>query len=217
GCTPSGRCSTADASVESGQRARIDRDQDDLETETMEAKRRTGARAAGTRGNGRGDGPGAEVGGGDVGDVGLSGVMAQVGRRRLRPGPEAGRLLVGLARRPVKVARRGSSLAVGLAQAVVGSSQRTPEKGDRRFSDPAWEENWLFRRLVQGYLTISQEARTLIDDAELDWDNEQQVRLVVDNLIDALAPSNFPWSNPVALKAIIDHGGKNLVVGARQF
>lgn len=125
--------------------------------------------------------------------------------------------MLGLARRPVTVARRGSSLAVGLARAVAGSSERKPEKGDRRFSDPAWEENWLFRRLVQGYLTISAEARALIDDAELDWDNEQQVRLVVDNLIDALAPSNFPWSNPVALKAIIDHGGKNLVVGARQF
>ena len=181
----------------------------------MEAKRRTGVRvAAATQANGRGEPQIAEP---SVGDVGLDGVLSQIGRRRLRPGPEAGRLLLSLARRPVKVANRGSSLAVGLAQVVAGSSRREPQKGDRRFSDPAWEESWLFRRLVQGYLAIADEARGLVDDAELDWTHDQQVRIVVDNLIDALAPTNFPLSNPTALKATIDRGGENFVVGARQF
>jgi polyhydroxyalkanoate synthase len=181
----------------------------------MEAKRRTGVRvAAATQANGRGE---AQIAEPSVGDVGLDGVLSQIGRRRLRPGPEAGRLLLSLARRPVKVANRGSSLAVGLAQVVAGSSRREPQKGDRRFSDPAWEESWLFRRLVQGYLAIADEARGLVDDAELDWTHDQQVRIVVDNLIDALAPTNFPLSNPTALKATIDRGGENFVVGARQF
>jgi polyhydroxyalkanoate synthase len=181
----------------------------------MEAKRRTGVRvAAATQANGRGE---AQIAEPSVGDVGLDGVLSQIGRRRLRPGTEAGRLLLSLARRPVKVANRGSSLAVGLAQVVAGSSRREPQKGDRRFSDPAWEESWLFRRLVQGYLAIADEARGLVDDAELDWTHDQQVRIVVDNLIDALAPTNFPLSNPTALKATIDRGGENFVVGARQF
>jgi polyhydroxyalkanoate synthase len=158
--------------------------------------------------------PSAEVG---VDDVGLDQLLTQIGRRRLRPGSEAARLAVGLSRRPLKLARRGSSLAVGLAQAAAGTSQLTPPKGDRRFSDPAWEHNWLFRRLAAGYLAIAEEARGLVDDAELDWEPEQQMRIVVDNLIDALAPTNFPWSNPAVLKAIIDEGGRNLVVGARQF
>ena len=70
---------------------------------------------------------------------------------------------------------------------------------------------------MQGYLAIAEEARGLVDDAELDWDNDQQARLVVDNLIDALAPTNFPWSNPTVIKAIVDQGGRNLVIGARQF
>jgi polyhydroxyalkanoate synthase len=170
--------------------------------------------AAATQANGRGE---AQIAEPSVGDVGLDGVLSQIGRRRLRPGPEAGRLLLSLARRPVKVANRGSSLAVGLAQVVAGSSRREPQKGDRRFSDPAWEESWLFRRLVQGYLAIADEARGLVDDAELDWTHDQQVRIVVDNLIDALAPTNFPLSNPTALKATIDRGGENFVVGARQF
>jgi polyhydroxyalkanoate synthase len=193
--------------------ARRTRDNDDVQTGEMDAKRHTGLEVAATQTNGKGDSSPPE----DVGDVGLDQLMSQIGRRRLRPGPEAGRLVLGVARRPARLARRASSLAFGVAQAVAGTSQRTPPKGDKRFTDPAWEQNWLFRRLVQSYLAIADEVRALVDDAELDWDNEQQMRLVVDNLIDALAPTNFPWSNPTVLKAIIDQGGRNLLVGARQF
>jgi polyhydroxyalkanoate synthase len=148
--------------------------------------------------------------------MGLDQLLAQVGGRRLRPGPEAARLVLELARRPSRVARRATSLAVGLTRVLAGSSELTPEKQDRRFSDPAWEESWLFRRLAQGYLEIADEARLLIEDAELDWKNDRQLRLVVENLIDALAPTNFPWSNPTALKATVDQGGRNFVVGAKQ-
>jgi polyhydroxyalkanoate synthase len=123
--------------------------------------------------------------------------------------------LLGLARRPSRVARRAARLTVALAQAAAGTSERAPERGDRRFSDPAWAENWLFRRLLQGYLVIAEEARTLVEDAQVDWENYQRLRLVVDNLIDALAPTNFPWSNPTAIKATVDQGGRNFVVGGR--
>ncbi len=37
------------------------------------------------------------------------------------------------------------------------------------------------------------------------------------NVLDALAPTNFPWSNPAVLKATIDEGGANLVRGGRRF
>jgi polyhydroxyalkanoate synthase len=171
-------------------------------------------RARAPQTNGRGEPPTPKVGGDDVG---LDQLIAQVGSRRLRPGTEAGWLLLGLARRPSRVARRAARLTIGLAQAAAGTSQRAPERGDKRFSDPAWAENFLFRRLLQGYLVIAEEARTLIEDAKLDWETYQRLRLVVDNLIDALAPTNFPWSNPTAIKAVVDQGGRNLVVGGRAF
>jgi polyhydroxyalkanoate synthase len=154
----------------------------------------------------------AELGGEDVG---LDQLITQVGRRRLLPRGEAGRLLLSMARRPVRTARRGARLASGLGGAVTGDSELAPPAGDRRFADPAWSESWLFRRLLQGYLVCAQEARGLVDDAELDWENDTRLRLVVDNLIDALAPTNWPWSNPTAMKAIIDSGGRNLVTGGR--
>ena len=52
---------------------------------------------------------------------------------------------------------------------------------------------------------------------ELDWRTERQARFAANNVLDALAPTNFPWSNPVVLREIVDQGGANLAKGARQF
>ncbi len=150
-----------------------------------------------------------------VDDVGLDQLITRVGRRRLLPGPEAAKLAAKLAQRPVSAAKRGVRLTAGLASVVRGDSGLAPERGDRRFGDPAWNESWLFRRLLQGYLVCAAEARGLLDDAELSWEDDQRLRVVVDNLIDALAPTNWPWSNPAAMKAVIETGGRNLVVGGR--
>ena len=40
---------------------------------------------------------------------------------------------------------------------------------------------------------------------------------IVDNLVEASAPSNNPFLNPKVLKRIIDTGGGNLVEGGRRF
>ena len=44
-----------------------------------------------------------------VGDIGLDGVMPHIGRRRMRPGAETARLGLALARRPAKMAGRGTA------------------------------------------------------------------------------------------------------------
>ena len=132
----------------------------------------------------------------------------------LAPAPAA-RAAVRLARRPVRVTRRLGGLTVELAATVAGASARAPSPKDRRFADPAWEHSWLFRRLVQAYLAAQATAEDLVTDAELDWDAEGELRFVVENIADALAPTNFPWSNPTALKVTIDYGGANLLAGAR--
>ena len=57
----------------------------------------------------------------------------------------------------------------------------------------------------------------LIADADAGWRAERQARFAASNVFDALAPSNFPSSNPTVLKASVDEGGANLVRGARRF
>lgn len=134
----------------------------------------------------------------------------------LAPAPAA-RAAVRLAVRPARVTRRLGGLTVELAATVAGASARAPSPKDRRFADSAWRQSWLFRRIAQTYLAVRATADDLISDAELDWDAEEELRFAVENIADALAPTNFLWSNPTALKATLDYGGANLLAGARNF
>jgi polyhydroxyalkanoate synthase subunit PhaC len=122
----------------------------------------------------------------------------------------------GLARHPRDVAARAAGLTTELARAAVGRSELAPTKGDRRFADPAWEGNWLFRRLLQSYLAIGETVDGLISDSRVDWRAERRARLAAGNVLDALAPTNFPWSNPEVIKETINTGGGNLVRGTRR-
>jgi polyhydroxyalkanoate synthase subunit PhaC len=54
------------------------------------------------------------------------------------------------------MAARAAGLASELRRVGAGRSEIAPARGDRRFADPAWQGNWLFRRLLQGYLAIGQ-------------------------------------------------------------
>ena len=135
--------------------------------------------------------------------------------RFFAPGP-AVKVAAGLARRPSGVARRAAGLTTELARAATGRSQLAPGGGDRRFADPAWQENWLLRDLLQAYLAVGETVDGLIDDAAVDWRTERQARLAAGNVMDALAPTNFPWSNPVVLREIVNTGGANLAKGLRR-
>ena len=152
----------------------------------------------------------------DAASAGLDVLLAEAAvdqggtARFVRP-TAAASVLAGLARRPARPVRRMGGLAIELGRVAAGRSERRPAKGDRRFGDPAWEGNWLLRRVTAGYLSIGETVDALISDAEVDWRNERQARFTAGNVLDALAPTNFPWSNPAVIKATVDQGGANLV------
>jgi poly[(R)-3-hydroxyalkanoate] polymerase subunit PhaC len=119
-----------------------------------------------------------------------------------------------LVRRPRTVARRVTGLARELGRVAAGDSEIGPPRGDRRFGDPAWQDNPLFRRLMQAYLATGTALDGLIRDADLDVQTERRVRFPVENIRDAFAPTNFPWSNPAAIKAAASTRGASFVRGA---
>jgi polyhydroxyalkanoate synthase len=138
------------------------------------------------------------------------------GRRRFVPAGAAARTAAALARRPARPAARAMALGAELARAATGSSQQRPAAGDRRFGDRAWETNPLLRALLQAYLAAGDAVTGLIADAELDWRDERQVHFAAGNVLDALAPTNFPLTNPAVLRETVDQGGTNLARGLRQ-
>ncbi|HLY48792.1 MAG TPA: alpha/beta fold hydrolase [Solirubrobacteraceae bacterium] len=150
-------------------------------------------------------------------DVMLSDAVLEGGVSRFLKPKAAGRTVLGLARHPRRTAEDAGRLGVELGRVAVGSSEARPRKGDRRFRERAWQGNWLLRRLMQSYLASCDAVDRLISDADLDWRTERQARFAASNVLDALAPTNFPWSNPAVLKESIDEGGANLMRGGRRF
>jgi len=133
--------------------------------------------------------------------------------RRFAPDLSTAKWVTGLARSPRTTTRRLLDLGAEAGRIAIGTSTVAPERRDRRFTDVAWTENPLLRRLVQLYLAGGRTAEQLIGDVDLDGRDEQRVRFLVENLVEALAPSNVPLVNPESAKVAIDTAGLSLVRG----
>ncbi|GAB4236037.1 MAG: class I poly(R)-hydroxyalkanoic acid synthase [Kiloniellaceae bacterium] len=89
-----------------------------------------------------------------------------------------------------------------------------PEKGDRRFKHPEWDENELFDFVKQSYLLTARWMQSTVKDVEgLDDKTAQKVDFYTRQFVDAMAPSNFVMTNPEVLRETLESGGENLVKG----
>ena len=127
----------------------------------------------------------------------------------------AARLAAGAARHPVRLAGAGLRLTGEMAAAARGEAKRDPEPGDRRFTDPAWAANPLYRRVLQGYLGAVAVADDTVGRLGLDDKSEGRARFVVEQVVDSLAPTNTLLGNPAALRTAVATKGASLAKGAR--
>jgi polyhydroxyalkanoate synthase len=137
-------------------------------------------------------------------------------RRMVPPAGTALRFGSALVRKPGTVAQRAGELVREIGKVAAGSSELQPGKKDKRFADPAWTGNPLLRRAMQAHLATARTAWELIEDADLEWQDDERIRFTATNLVDAFAPSNVPVLNPLSLKAAIDTGGASAVRGLRR-
>ena len=116
------------------------------------------------------------------------------------------RFTANLARRPGR-GRRAHRAAwpPSWPGSAPGAPSSRPHEKDRRFAEEGWAKNPLLRRTLQSYLAVGEAARGLVEDAELGWGDEQRMGFIVDNLVEASAPSNNPFLNPKVLKRIDRH------------
>ena len=89
-----------------------------------------------------------------------------------------------------------------------------PMPGDRRFRDPAWQENAVFDFIRQSYLLTARfMQKTAADVTGLDEHTRQKIAFYTRQFVDAMAPSNFVMTNPEVLRTTVETGGENLVKG----
>ena len=129
-----------------------------------------------------------------------------------------------LMREPARLAAAQTGLAQQYAQLWQNAARSMlgqvppptvePAPGDKRFKDPAWNENFVFDFIKQSYLLTS---RFLLDNtgpAEgTDSHTAEKAAFYTRQFVDAMAPTNFLATNPRVLRETIETNGENLVRG----
>ncbi|MEL7229740.1 MAG: alpha/beta fold hydrolase [Pseudomonadota bacterium] len=118
---------------------------------------------------------------------------------------------------PDKIARLWLDMASQFTDIATGSSEVAPEPKDRRFADPAWQKSPMNKALLQSYLAWQKAVARTVEVMNLSDRDAARARLVTSIFTDAMAPSNNIWTNPTALKTLVDTGGQSAVAGMRNF
>jgi polyhydroxyalkanoate synthase len=89
--------------------------------------------------------------------------------------------------------------------------------GDKRFADRAWSDNPAFFALRQAHLATSRLVNDLLEAGAGDATADAKAKLATGFLLDVIAPTNFPLTNPAVIKRALETGGTSLVAGASHF
>ncbi|HDZ56807.1 MAG TPA: class II poly(R)-hydroxyalkanoic acid synthase [Pseudomonas xinjiangensis] len=115
-------------------------------------------------------------------------------------------------KQPVHSLKHLGRLGLAITDVVVGRSDIAPTPEDKRFTDPTWNQNPLYRRYMQGYLAWRKELNTWITSADLAPQDVSRAQFVIALMTEAMAPTNTAL-NPAALKRFFETGGKSLFDG----
>lgn len=89
-----------------------------------------------------------------------------------------------------------------------------PAPRDKRFADPEWKSNQFFDFVLQAYLLTTQWAQDLVRNADgLDDHTRKKAEFYVQQIINAIAPSNFVLTNPEVLRQTLSSNADNLMRG----
>jgi polyhydroxyalkanoate synthase len=128
----------------------------------------------------------------------------------LRQASAAVRLAGKLAVSQQALLQLAPNVGLELMRIGLGTSQVEPEKGDKRFTDPAWQGNPLFRATKQTYLYLGSRVDDVVASLGLEGIAAERARFGLTLAREAMAPTNFFWTNPAAVKRCYDTGGRSV-------
>ena len=112
---------------------------------------------------------------------------------------------------------------LGISRDLLLRSAGRPAKGngangsaDRRFKHEEWEKRPVFNAVKDAWHATTDAALSLADDPPgLDPDTARKLRFFTSQFLDAIAPANFPLSNPEVIAQTRATKGANFVSGLR--
>lgn len=91
-----------------------------------------------------------------------------------------------------------------------------PAPRDKRFQDAEWKTNQFFDFVMQAYLLTTQLANDLVKNADgLDPHTRKKAEFYIQQVTNAISPSNFVLTNPEVLRQTLSSNGDNLVRGMK--
>ncbi|WP_166218561.1 class II poly(R)-hydroxyalkanoic acid synthase [Pseudomonas atagonensis] len=115
-------------------------------------------------------------------------------------------------KQPIHSVKHVTHFGLELKNVLFGKSELQPAGDDRRFADPAWSQNPLYKRYLQTYLAWRKELHDWIDDSSLSPKDIARGHFVINLMTEAMAPTNTA-ANPAAVKRFFETGGKSLLDG----
>src|ERR1700758_4365743 len=103
---------------------------------------------------------------------------------------DAVRSLWSVLSRSPGLGRRAVSFTAETTKILVGGNGAAPEKGDWRFRDDTWQDNPVYRRLMQSYLAACATLQDAIEGADVGWRDKERARFAAAVLTSAAAPTN---------------------------
>lgn len=120
---------------------------------------------------------------------------------------------LGLAQNHMKLWQWWTGRMLGREETPV--AEASPK--DRRFADQSWGNSAAFDFIKQHYLVNARWMEEMVGDLEgIDTPTRQKLSFYTRQFIDAMAPSNFPLTNPEVMRTMIETNGESVVSGLTQ-
>jgi polyhydroxyalkanoate synthase len=126
-----------------------------------------------------------------------------------------GVMLRETAGRPMRTLKHMKNFTGEVVKILQNQSELAPDPKDKRFHDPAFRTNPLYRAGMQYYLAVRKGVNELVKEAEFDDLERARANFVTGMILDALAPTNTLVGNPSALKKALETGGGSLLKGLK--
>ncbi|MBL8533717.1 MAG: class I poly(R)-hydroxyalkanoic acid synthase [Betaproteobacteria bacterium] len=146
----------------------------------------------------------------NIGDLGIDKAFAELGSKLLADPSKLAQMQMHAWEDYLKL----WTAMLSRAQGGQAEPVKQPQKGDNRFRSELWQNNFVFDYIKQSYLIAAEHIqRTVAETGGLDETSARKVKFFTRQYIDALAPTNFAFTNPEVLKVTAETGGRNLLHG----
>jgi len=126
----------------------------------------------------------------------------------------AGRFFTQALKQPDIFSKHYGIFAKETLSIIKGNSDLEPERGDKRFRDTAWRDNFIYHTVLQTYLAADKGINSWVEELDMEDADRRRSRFIYQQISSLLSPTNA-LLNPVAVKRAFQTGGKSLTSGLK--